>query len=665
MIEFLHPTVLGALPLAGVPVALHLWGKARARPTPFTALDLLRDAAQTRFSTEKIRRWLLLAARTFLLLALILFLAKPNFSGALGAQNVRGVILLDASYSLNASQAGEIAFDRARHIARALVQARLSADRWGLVIFSDRVEKSFSPDEDPKIILQALDTARPTFRGTSYAVGFAEAKKQLTQSGPVVLLSDLAAHGLSHEKVPGETPWGSVVAVEVVSRRSNSGILGIPRGGLGVIPRAEILGWGETPVRTWSLRHEGRWVARGQVRWEKGRGVVSLSPGAGVSELALDPDTLSTDDRWFFVNETKKPFSIGLVNGAPSLSPVGDEAYFLRPVLEGLSSVGLQGVIVSPGDLSTQNLSEKEVVVLLNPPPLPPATLERLLTFVEAGGGLWVTAGDRGGFQSLAGLLPLTQMSIHEIDEELDWSESDLFPELKGLLWNRVHVDRVLAGTPGPGAQVVVRSARTKTPLLTVLSRGQGRVALWGSTIDRDWTNLPAKPAFPVLVGVLLPWLSGSQAKENPSAFFVGDTIEREGEEDRPLHIQRPDGRSDRMGRTGDRWTYEKTDVPGFYDILGTKTEKVGVNVRVEKEGDLARMTPAMLKTWVGDVPLRWIPAEKARAEDVLVALQGRDLTPFVVWGLFGLLFLETVLLIPRRKKIQELSSLPWISRQY
>lgn len=274
-----------------------------------------------------------------------------------------------------------------------------------------------------------------------------------------------------------------------------------------------------------------------------------------------------------------------------------------------------------------------------------------------------MTAGDRGGFQSLAGLLPLTQMSIHEIDEELDWSESDLFPELKGLLWNRVHVDQVLAGTPRPGAQVVVRSARTKTPLLTVLSRGQGRVALWGSTIDRDWTNLPAKPAFPVLVGVLLPWLSGSQAKENPSAFFVGDTIEREGEEDRPLHIQRPDGRSDRMGRTGDRWTYEKTDVPGFYDILGTKTEKVGVNVRVEKEGDLARMTPAMLKTWVGDVPLRWIPAEKARAEDVLVALQGRDLTPFAVWGLFGLLFLETVLLIPRRKKIQELSSLPWVSR--
>lgn len=650
MMGFLHPEVLGALPVAGVPLALHLWGKARARPTPFTALDLLRDAAQTRFSTEKIRRRLLLAARTFLLSALILFLAKPHFSGALGAQNVRGIILLDASYSMNVSQSGESAFDRARRIARALVQARPSVDRWGLVVFSDRVENSLSPDEDPAIIVQALDNARPAFRGTSYAVGFAEAEKYLTQGGPVVLFSDLAAHGVSNGNVSRGIGRTSVVAVEAVSRRSNAGIVGLNRNGLGVPPRAEILGWGEPPARTWSLRRAGRWEARGRVRWENGRGDVSLPPGTGASLLTLDGDSLPTDDRWFFMNESQKPFSVCLVNGAPSLSPVGDEAYFLRPVLEGLLSSGMKGTISSPGDLSTERLSENEVVVLLNPPPLPSSTVERLTAFVEAGGGLWVTAGDRGGVQGLAGLSPLTPLSLREIDEDLEWSGSDSFVEWKELLWNRVHVDRVLAGPPRPEAQVVVRSGRTKTPLLTVASRGRGRVALWGSTIDRDWTNFPAKPAFPVIVGRLLPWLSGHQGKENPSAYFVDDVIERGGEEDRPLQVQRPDARLDRMVRTGDRWTYEKTDVPGFYAILGTKTETVGVNVRAEKEGDLARLTPAMFKTWAGDVPLRWIPAEKARAEDVLVALRGRDLTRLVVGLLFVLLFLETLLLFPRRR---------------
>ena len=78
MIEFLRPGFLGALPLAAIPAALHFWGMARARPTPFTALDLLREAAQTRFATEKIRRWVLLTARTLLLITLILFLAQPR-----------------------------------------------------------------------------------------------------------------------------------------------------------------------------------------------------------------------------------------------------------------------------------------------------------------------------------------------------------------------------------------------------------------------------------------------------------------------------------------------------------------------------------------------------------------------------------------------------------
>lgn len=651
MMAFLRPEALWLFPLAGLPLVLHFWGKVRARPTPFTAIELLREAAQTRISTEKIRRWILLAVRTLLFASLILFLAKPGFRGALGSNKIRGVILLDASYSLNASQSGETAFDRARGMARALVQSKHTGDRWGLVIFSDRVEKSISPDEDPKILLQAIESARSTYRGTSYAVGFAEGEKQLKGNGTVVLLSDLAAHGLSNEPFSQEKRLNSVVAVEVVSRRTNAAITGIRPGGVGESLRAEILGWGETPIRTWSLKREGRWDARGQVRWEAGRGGAVFSPGPGVAELNLSPDSLPTDDRWFFVSHAQKPFSVCLVNGAPSLSPVGDETYFIRPVLDGLSSAGIKVRDSSLGDLSPTTLSETQVMILLNPPPLPPATVDQLTEFVEAGGGLWVTAGDRGGLPSLGGVLPLHQLTSKEMDEGLEWSGSDVLLDLKGLLWDRVHVDRAWAGTPRSGAQVLVRTGRTKKPLLTVSSHGRGRVALWGSTVDRDWTNLPAKPAFPVLMGRLLLWLAGNQGQDNPSAYFVGDVIGRGGEENRPLHVLRPDGRVERMDWSGGQWTYQKTDVPGFYAIQGAQEEKVAVNVRSEKEGDLTRMNPEMFKAQLGDVPFRWIPADKARTEEIMSALQGRDLTSLVGWALFVLLFLETVLLFPRRKK--------------
>lgn len=84
MIEFLRPGALWAFPLAGVPLALHFWGRVRAQPTPFTALDLLREASKTHFSIERLRYWLLLLTRTFLLLMLILFSAKPGYRGVLG-----------------------------------------------------------------------------------------------------------------------------------------------------------------------------------------------------------------------------------------------------------------------------------------------------------------------------------------------------------------------------------------------------------------------------------------------------------------------------------------------------------------------------------------------------------------------------------------------------
>lgn len=650
MIEFLRPGFLGALPLAAIPAALHFWGMARARPTPFTALDLLREAAQTRFAAEKIRRWLLLTARTLLLIALVLFLAQPRFQGALGSAPQRGVLLVDASYSLQSFQSGETAFDRAKHMARALINGRNKKDRWGLVVFSDRVETSISPDADPALVLRELESMRPTFRGTSYALGFAEAEKWVKKSGPVVLFSDLAAHGLLQEKRAKPLDVTSVVAVEVVSRRPNAAVGGLRPSGVGDQRQAEILGWGETSQRTWSLRHEGRWEARGPVRWESGRGLASFRVGAGVMELALDPDSLPADDRWFFVNQTDRPVSVLLVNGAPSLSPVGDETYFLRPVLEGLSSLGVTGRIASLGDLSTFPFADTRVVALLNPPPLSPSVIDRLVSFVEGGGGLWVTAGDRGGVLPLGDLSPLSNPSTRPMDEDLEWSGPDIFADVKELLWNRVHVDRVLSGTPRSGAQVLVRSLQTKSPLLTVGSRGRGRVALWGSSIDRDWTNFPAKPAFPILAGRLLSWLSGRPTEGGASSFFVGDVIERTGAEDRPFSIRRPDQRLDRMVRSGEGWRYDKTDIPGIYEISGSGIEPVGVNVRAEKEGDLTRLSPEALKNQLGGLPLQFMNADRTRINDILIALHGRDLTPILARWLFAFLFIESILLMSRRK---------------
>jgi hypothetical protein len=197
---------------------------------------------------------------------------------------------------------------------------------------------------------------------------------------------------------------------------------------------------------------------------------------------------------------------------------------------------------------------------------------------------------------------------------------------------------------------VILSSERTKTPVLTVGTRGRGRVALWGSSIDRDWTNFPAKPSFPVLVGDLLRWLSGSRGPEERTSYTVGETVERGGGAGQPAEVLRPDGRLDRATRVGDLWAYDRTDVPGLYEWRGARTQTVAVNVPSEREGDLSRLMPEQWRAWLGPVPFRWVPAERARPTEIQQALQGRDLTPAMAKAILCLLILETGLLWKRRR---------------
>jgi hypothetical protein len=650
MIEFLRPWFLAVLPLAMIPLALHFWGRFRSSPTPFTALELLREAARDRFSTERLRRWFLLLVRTLLLVAVMLFLARPGFRGVGGGDSVRGVILLDASYSLQVSHAGQTAFDRGRTIAQTLLQNKKKDDRWGLVVFSDRIESSYAPDEKIQTLLQGLGEARPTFRGTRFLSGFQEAAKFLPQGGAVVLISDMAAHGWEG-KLFEDATFSGVVAVEVVPPQTNGAVTGLLTGGPGEERRVSLHSWGDATPRTWTLRPEGRPEARGVVRWENGAGTVHLPLGKERAEFALNPDALSVDDRWFSVSNLPHVTTVYLVNGAPSLSPVGDETYFIRPVLDRLSLAGTNVVVVSPTDLTPSPLAHADVVVLLNPPPLPLSAVEALSGFVESGGGLWITGGDRGGAVSLQPLLPLSDLKLQEVDEGLEWVGGDLFPSGNGLLWSRVHVDRAVVGRPRPGATIVLKTRRSKRPLLTLSAQGRGRVALWGTTVDRDWSNFPTKPAFPILIGDLLNWVSGSVPDETLQSVFVGEPLERSGNGQSPLHVLRPDGREEPLEWISDRWVYRQTDRPGFYEIRGEPGKSVGVNVRAEREGNLTRMSLADVQSSMGDTPVRWVSPEMDPAEELRDILHGRDLTPWVAHGILAFIVLETLALFYRRRK--------------
>ncbi|HAH06391.1 MAG TPA: hypothetical protein DCM05_07670, partial [Elusimicrobia bacterium] len=90
MLTFLEPGVLWALPLAGVPILLHLLFLRRARRIRFSSLELLRAAYLRALPATRLRQWLLLLARCLAVALLVAAFARPVLRPAAAASGAEG-----------------------------------------------------------------------------------------------------------------------------------------------------------------------------------------------------------------------------------------------------------------------------------------------------------------------------------------------------------------------------------------------------------------------------------------------------------------------------------------------------------------------------------------------------------------------------------------------
>ncbi|MCC9656951.1 BatA domain-containing protein [Rhodopirellula halodulae] len=113
--SFLQPWMLFALPIALLPIVIHLINQRRYQTTQWAAMMFLLAANRMNRGYAKIRQWAILALRTMVLLALIIAIGRPLASGSLGGgligslsggASANTIVLLDRSPSMSANAAG-------------------------------------------------------------------------------------------------------------------------------------------------------------------------------------------------------------------------------------------------------------------------------------------------------------------------------------------------------------------------------------------------------------------------------------------------------------------------------------------------------------------------------------------------------------------------------
>jgi hypothetical protein len=133
MPAFDFPTLLWwGLPLAGVPILIHLINLLRHRRVPFAAIEFL-IASQRKYRTRVLlRQWLLLALRTAAVLGIVAALAQPRwrstFGSFFGGTRALHVVLLDDSASMRDRSAGGGLGDTSAAERGRIAVARIVAD---------------------------------------------------------------------------------------------------------------------------------------------------------------------------------------------------------------------------------------------------------------------------------------------------------------------------------------------------------------------------------------------------------------------------------------------------------------------------------------------------------------------------------------------------------
>ena len=674
-LSFLHPALLWGLAAAALPLAIHLFYRRRPKPVPFPAIDFVMQARRETERRLKLRRVLLFTARTALLAAAALAIARPRLEApeARAAQGPAGpaatAIVLDTSASMAFRLGGRTLLDRAREDVLEVL-ATLAPDEPATVVIcgGEAVPPADPPDFDRVGLRRRVVEAAQGFAHADLTTCVAAAARTLgdpaavaTQRRRLVVATDLTASAwrLDAAAPVVPTPTGSVrpevtlldaARGETLGNRWVSGLVAEPEpavGSHGYRFGVAVSGEGveAAPDVPLSLRvgsgKEERTVVRALLELpasgstRKALAHDFAAGGAAVVTVSLPPDALPEDDALTLVVDVPRDVRVLVVNGAPSAVRHRDAAYFLEAALSGPASP-IRPTVVDAEGFGKARLADFDVVMLLDLRSPGPKAAE-LTSFVENGGGLFLAMGDDVDPDrydaELKGLLPAPLHVVKTAAErgvpgaevkaarlaEIDWEHPALRvftgQGREGL--ESVRAWRYMLLKPASresGARVLARYD-DGAPALVEARRGRGRVMLYASTLDPEWSDWTIRTSFLPAMQRIAGWLAGSLDERRSAPGVVGAP--------RPISLPAgvaltgvlaPDGRERRdlapsSGAAQDTGPVVTPDRPGLWQVkvrdLATGGERIDPSLSFAvwpdpRESDTRRLEPSELTAWFG-----------------------------------------------------------------
>ena len=608
--SLLAPAFLLGLLAIGVPVWLHRLSSENPNRQPFSSVMFLEPGEPRRVLAKRLQYLMLFALRVGVLVLLALVFAGLALEGrvqSLVAETARlHVIVMDLSASMGHGDRWE----RAEDLADSVIDGLDSADVAQVVTAGRVVEVVTEPSLDRGAARQAIATVEPGSYRVDYGQLISSMDSLLRGAElPVVVhvITDAQRTSLPTRfaDLAPRTPLELVIHDASVAGEDNWAVDGLTWSAVSGDFVASLHGYApQDAERTVTLRLNGTQVAEQDVLLAAGETAqarfegLELSAGANrvVAELAPG-DELTVDDERYLVVKRPAPRPILLVAGDSR----GRAELFLTSALATLAAQAYEVEEVSPAGLAERSLEDYVFIVVADAGALADEDAAILRSYAESGGAILMALAQRS-----AGLneVPVTEHAFEPFSQfgmadgeylvvgTMDRSHPAL-AQMDELRSSRFY--RHMSLEPEESDRVLIRLEQG-SPLLIEHLLGEGRVMIFGSSLDREWNDLPVQPVFVPLIAQLSAYLAGDHRISVEAR--LGGTLSARAMGFAGGQIFAPDGAKP-LGLAGAGAGDDVlVDQLGFYEVVGAgQTELVAVNVD-PREADVTPMEAGALGRW-------------------------------------------------------------------
>jgi uncharacterized membrane protein len=605
---FLNPAVLFGLLAASIPVLIHLFNLRKLKKIEFSTLTFLKELQKNRIRKIKLKQWLLLALRVLIILLLVLAFARPTLEGiAIGgttsAAKTTAVFILDDTFSMSVVDGEGSYLNQAKQSIQELARNLQEGDEVALILVSERRKENIKTSTNLSEFISSVDEIEPSYSSGYLHDAVVSAGNILASSKnfnkEIYIFSDFQNGRISEKGLLSDLSQVLGEKVKIYSfNYSGKEIYNIGVDNIKI--ETQIFEKNKpvvfnTTVTNYSSREVNNAVVSLFVNKERtAQKSVTLEPGQ-TSVITLEALIKETGYNNVFVEieddeimqDNKRYTTLFIPDKIPIIIFYDDEedTRFIELAIQ--SSGTGETIKISKrnlGQLTSVNLSQFDVAFVVGSENL--ISPERLKTFVENGGGLFLFPGSKStdeSFQKLLGSfnLPSSRGIFGEKGSQNNVVNFDKV-EINHPIFQNIFLEGAKKNIESPdinyhfkiipeGKGINLISLMNGFSFLSEFKIGKGKVFLCNTSPVLGWSNFPVKAIFPALINKSVFYLASKNEAEEK--FLAGDIVDINvaNKSISRINIKRPDDTEEFINPddiSGNYLTYGNTNVTGIFRVF-------------------------------------------------------------------------------------------------